>query len=200
MKEKYKQNFLNFLGVILLLWGIAALVGNFLLRGPSQILWFCYIGLIVIGIGILIRSSRLIGSQVNILAIPLLIWDIDFVYRLIMGEPLFGITDYLFVGSLFSLPNLISMQHLFTIPLAIYAMYLIKVKEFDFWKISVIQVIVFYFLVLLFTPSEPNINCVYVNCLGFNLPWPYWISWFLAYFVTIGLTNFILSKLSFLRK
>ena len=88
---------------------------------PAQILWFCYLGLVLIGIGIFMGNGGLIGSQIAILGIPLIIWDVDFIYRAIFGAPLLGITNYLFVNRPI-LSQLISAQHLFTLPLALYAL------------------------------------------------------------------------------
>ena len=90
-------------------------------------------------------------SQVYILTIPLLIWNIDFFYWLIFDKPLWGITDYFFVNNVFNLGKVISLQHLFTIPLSIYAANLIGVKRRDAWKWSFIQII------LVFSFYENNI-------------------------------------------
>ena len=199
-KKKHGENkiILFALGIIFLIWGIIA-IANSLMTEPAQILWFCYLGLVLIGIGIFMGNGGLIGSQIAILGIPLIFWDIDFIYRAVSGLSLLGITDYFLVNRPI-LSQLISAQHLFTLPLALYALYLVKVKKTDFWKISIAEVIALFFASYLFSKPESNINCVFRSCVNVDIGLPYKIEWFLVFFVLIIVINFILSKMKFLFK
>ena len=193
-KEKNKQLILDIIGFVLFSLGIAAIANSFFIQNPTQILWSCYLGLVIMGIGIIKRNSFLIMSQVYILALPVLVWDIDFLYHLIFNAPLFGITDYFFTDKVFNLSKLISLQHLFSIPLAIYATKKIGLKRRDAWKWSFIQIIVIYALVRILTSPESNINCVFNPCVNVYFGLPYRLTWFLIIFGTTILTSFITNK------
>ena len=199
-EEKHRDIILNVLGVFFLGWGIIAVGNSFFVYDMNQVLWHCYLGLLLIGIGILSRSGFLIGAQLSILTIPLLIWDIDFLYYLFLGESLWGITDYMFVDRRLVLSQIISLQHLFTVPLALFCLSRIKSRRIDFWKLAILQVFLLFLAVLFFTPPEVNINCVFENCLHLVLNLPYRITWFLIFFSLVLVTNYALSKIKFIRK
>lgn len=187
---------LTVIGVIMILLSFIAYYNGVRFFGISGILWFSYTTLFLVGLGILTRSSYLIGSQLNIIIIPYIVWNIDFFYVLLTGNSLWGITDYFFLPRE-SLAQLISLQHIFIIPIAFLALYFIKFKRKDFWKLSVIQITVFYFLIRILAAEERNVNCSFQNCLK-NLPIDpsiYPFVWFLGYIVMIVLTNLLLTRI-----
>ena len=199
MERKNKYLILDIIGVFFLALGIAAIANSMYNQNPTQILYMCYFGLILIGIGILTKRSYIIMSQVYILAIPLLIWTIDFLYWLIIRKPLWGITDYYFINTAFDLGKSVSLQHLFTVPLAIYAASLIGVKRKDAWKWSFIQVILIFAAVSLLSPPEANINCVFNPCINVYLGLPYKLTWFLIIFSMTFITSILLNYLPIIR-
>lgn len=184
------------IGLIFLIFGISAIVNTLIHvdRGIAPILWFSYIGLIVLSIGCFRRDSSLIASQLCILVIPYIIWNIDFFAYLFSGASIWGTADYIFSsGALFG--KIISLQHIFNIPLSLFAVYLIGLKRNDFWKISLFEIVILFFVSRWFTTPLQNVNCVYHNCASFDFGIWYPLQWFLAYGVMIGLTSFILVKL-----
>jgi len=194
MKTKNKTIFLNLLGAYFLLLGITAIISSLYKQTPSQIFYICYIGMVLIGVGILTRRSFIILSQIYILAIPLLIWDIDFIHWIIFNSPLWGITDYFFLNLSATLDRFVSLQHLYTIPLSIYAVKLIGMKRKDAWKWSFIQLIIVFLVVTNFSASKLNINCVFYSCTNTNYGFlPYVLVWFLASFGMIIVTSLILN-------
>ena len=199
--EKLKNILLNLLGIIFIIFGITAIFNSLLIENPFQIIWMCYIALILIGFGMIYKSSFLIASQLNIIAIPSLVWDIVFFYQLITKKPLFGITSYFFAEQGITLSKIVSIQHLFTIPLSLIAIYFIKLKygDRDSWRLSMLQAIVVYVLVLLLTIPEKNINCVFKPCININLGFPYVFTWFLIILIQTFVTNFLINKL-FIKK
>lgn len=198
MKKKTKLILLDIIGIFFLIIGITAIAKSMYRQTPTQILFMCYIGLILIGIGILTKRSFIIMSQVYILAIPLLAWDIDFLYWILFNKPLWGLTDYFFLEPSLTLDKLVTLQHLFTVPLAIYAASLIGIKRKDAWKWSFIQVTIVYLLVSLLSSYDANINCVFKSCINihFGVPWlPYRLTWFIAIFSMTFITSIILNYL-----
>lgn len=196
MKKKTKNILLDILGVFFLVWGIIAIANSMYMQNPRQILYLCYIGLLIIGIGILTKRSYLIMSQVYILAIPLLIWDIDFLHWVIFQTELWGITDYFFIGENSLIGKIVSLQHLFTIPLAIYIAKKIGIKRKDAWKWSFAQVTIIFIFAILFTSPEDNINCVFNPCINFYFNLPYSMTWYsITWFTLIFSMTFISSIL-----
>lgn len=193
MKKRNKSILLNILGIFFLAFGLLAMVNSLINEQPTQILYMCYLGLVFIGIGILTRKSFIIMSQLYILTIPLLFWDIDFLYHFIFNKSLLGITDYFFVNNAFTIGKIISLQHLFTLPLAIYAVSLIGVKRRDAWKWSFFQIILVFLAVSFISPAELNINCVFKPCLNVESGLPYGLTWFLAIFAMTFLSVLVLN-------
>ena len=184
-----------------MLLGAAAYVNSFYQGYSGQFFWFCYIVLLLIGIGMLFSNSTLILMQINIMAIPLLIWSADFLYVLFTNNELFGVTNYFFIpGPVIA--KVVTSQHLFTLPLSIFALYLIKIKRKDIWKFSFLELIILFLATRIFTLEEYNVNCVFRNCLNFNigLETVYPIIWFAITFFMVISTNFIISRMKFLRK
>src|SRR3989344_3041115 len=147
MKEPTKKVIIYFIGFVFLIFGIAAIVNTILHvnEGLAPILWFSYIGLIVLAIGCFKRDGSLIASQLCILIIPYIIWNADFFAYLIRGVSFWGTADYIFASGAF-FGRIISLQHIFNIPLSLFALYLVGLKRKDFWKISFFEVIVLFFV------------------------------------------------------
>ncbi len=198
MIMKLKDIFLNFFGVFYITIAIIAFYDSIINKGLSSVLWFSYTVFLFIGLGILFRSSYLIGSQLNIILFPYILWSIDFIYRLFSKDSLLGITDYIFLSRPF-ISQIISLQHLIIIPISLISLYSIKFKRTNFWIFSIIQIIFFFILTRIFSSPSENINCVFRNCLIFNIPSSIYIFlWFIGYFLMIFLANFFLINIKYL--
>ena len=194
MDNKIKSFVLTLIGAIYITLGILAFYNAIRYAETAGILWFSYIAFFLIGLGLITRNSYLIASQINIILIPYIIWNIDFFYILITSNSLWGITNYFFSpGPLLSKTK--TLQHLFTIPISLFFIYLIKLKRRDFWKFSLAQITIFFFIIRIIGSMEENVNCVFENCLTFEIPFvPYPVAWFLAYATMIFLTTLLLTK------
>jgi hypothetical protein len=106
-----------------------------------------------------------------------------------------GITDYLFVSRNL-LAQVVTLQHVIVVPLALVAIYFLKLKRKDFWKISVVQVVLLFIVARIFSAPEINVNCSFTNCLPFYLP-PvlYEITWFAGMGFMIFIINFLLIRI-----
>lgn len=192
---KFKNIFLNFFGIFYILISLLAFYNAIKYFSPQAILWISYFTFLILGIGILFRSSYLIGSQINIIFFPYIIWDIDFIYRLITSKSLLGITDYVFqqipYTSLF-----VTIQHIIILPIAFISLYFIKFKENNFWIFSFFEIsLIFIFTRILSDPSK-NINCVFKNCLPFDIALDYYpFIWLGFYIFMILIVNLFLIKI-----
>ena len=196
MNDRIKKLTVYFIGFLLLVFGIGAIVNTLVHvdEGLAPILWFSYIGLIVLAIGCFRHDGSLIASQLCILVIPYIIWNIDFFTYLFSGASVWGTADYIFAqGALFG--KIISLQHIFNIPLSLLALFSVGLKRRDFWKISVFEIVVLFFVSRWFTDYEQNVNCVYHNCASFDLGLWYPFEWFAAYALMIFIMWWILTRI-----
>lgn len=155
--------------------------------------------MILIGIGILSKNSSLILVELNILGISLILWSIDFLYQAATNVPLWGITDYLFRGDLI-IPKIVSLQHLYTVPILLFTLSLLKIKHYNLWAISLLQALFIQIITLRYTLPQENINCVYRSCISFlPLTWHYQIIWSIGMFVIIFVTNKVIVSTALFR-
>jgi len=188
-----KEVIITLIGLFFLTIGILDLVYSAIFVDPQLILWFCYISLIILGISTILRKGYLIGVQICILMIPALIWSLDYLYRLILNRELFGFTNYMFSGAI-NFGRILSFQHFLTVPLALLALYFIKTKDMGFWKMGYLEIVIVYFLTLIFTNPPYNVNWVFREEFGVGLSFGlfYSLFWFFCFFTIIALTNYII--------
>lgn len=205
MGKSIHEKIIFVFGIYLFVLGILAVINSILNPEIASFFWFCYIALILIGIGMIFKNPLLIFVQLIIYFIPLLIWNFDFFYVLFTGNSLFGITDYFFSGNLNSLGDFISLQHIYIIPLVIYSLYVFDFKKYKYsWLIGFFEMSLLYFVSFLGVEAK-NPNCVFYSCVNFiNLQGiVYSFSWFAVVFIFIFISdfvlNFLLKKLSDLK-
>lgn len=192
-----KEFLIRFIGVFFVLIGIVAIINTVNKGNASSILWLCYISMFVVGVGFYRRDSGLVMSQLNIILIPLLFWNFDFFYRVIFSKTYFGIVDYFFVpGDIMG--KLVASQHIFTLPLALFGVYLIGFKKGSL-KLSFFSLIILFFITRIFTGPLDNVNCVFENCANFDLGFYYPLAWFITMFsstlISFFLFNYIFKKI-----
>ena len=201
MKERNKNFILTILGILFIAFGTLAIINIFINGVIDSIFWICYFSVFIIGIGILIKNGELILSQLNILTIFLLIWIGDFFYILVTGNQGLGVTNFFKVSG--TLSTIISLQHFFVLPLAFFALYLVKYKQKDTWKISIIEMTFIFIFLQIFGSKITNVNCVFRSCSNLlqNIdPVTHIIYWFIIVFSGILLTNYIINKIKIFQK
>ena len=197
--EKKRNILLNSIGFFILFYGLFAISYSIYRGKPSWIFWFCYISMVIMGIGAIKKNSLLITSQINLLFFYLLFWNIDFFYQLISSKPLWGITDDFFKELLIP-ARIISLEHLFLLPLGFFLLYIIKLERSDHWKLSLIQAGLLAITTRFLTLEEYNVNCIFYKCTSFLPSGEFYIySWICLNILAIFLTAFIINKI-FLRK
>lgn len=194
-----KDKIMFVLGIVYISLGILNLFNAVYYQHQSDMIWFCSIGLLLIGIGLFARNKELIQSQVYILFIPNLIWTIDFLSYLFRGHSLFGMIDYFFIPGPY-LPKLVSLQHVFTLPLIIFLLYNNKFTKNKIWIISYAEWLAVFILARAFTSPEENINYVYHfggQLSGIQIPNNiYPVAWIIVGFIMIYATHLLIVKLS----
>ncbi len=188
-----KRIILNTIGVVFIAWGLIAIIKSISEGIPDKVFWMSWQGLIIIGIACLRRNGFLMSTQLNILAIPTILWSIDLAYALATGQFIFGLSANFFSYSSV-VKKIILMEHLIIFPFTIYSLYTIKLERTDMWKISVLQLVLIFFLTIFLTSPETNVNCAFESCLTFTLP-NYQIIWFVFMLSSIAITNILIANI-----
>lgn len=197
---KLKNSFLNFFGVFYIAISFLAFYNALKYFSPEAVLWISYFTFLILGIGMLFRNPYLIGSQINIIFFPYIVWSIDFIYNLITSRSLWGTTDYVFQPIPYT-ALIVTIQHIVILPIAFIALYFIKFKRKDFWKISFLEISLIFLLTRIFSNPSKNINCIFKNCLPFEINLNYYpFIWFGFYILMIFIVNFILIRIKLFRK
>lgn len=199
MKQRSKNIILNSIAILFLITFCWVIISFLRLGDYSAFLWVCYISIPIIIFGLLKRNSNIILSQLVILAIPDLLWIFDFFYFLITGNVLIGATTFP-KGSL--IDKIRSLQHLYIVPLSLFALSIIKLKRnYKVLFFTLIEIALIFLLTIFVTPSSANINCIYKNCINIPLNFlPYTFIWFGLLFIFITISYFIITSLPFIRK
>lgn len=198
-KEGWLYTILAILSLTLLLT-----VVNFLQsKQYFALLWMCYIGLALIIIGIVKKYPNLILSQIIILLIPDTIWVVSFVITLINTKIQIGIPPYFFNLYPF-IQGILSLLHIYTIPLALVALAIMKTKKsYRALLISFVEVIVLFPLMMLI-PGNNGVNCLPtpINCVSIPLPnfIPYPVALLISVFIFVIISYFIITSLPFVKE
>lgn len=204
MKERHKSIILYSISILFFLLVLLSVITNLRLKQYMNLLWLCYFNMALISIGIIAKKPNLILSQILILMIPDLLWIFDFFSIFITGTSILGAAKYFFAGNRGLLQQILSVQHLFTIPFSLLALSLIKVKKsYKALLISSIEIILFFLLMYLI-PGNYGVNCLPTSeiCTFLQMPKfiPYPLFWFAVEFSFIIVSYFIVAFLPFIKK
>ena len=203
MKEKSKKIILYLIAGIFLFFLSCAIIFYFQFKLYIGLLWICYTAITIIILGIILKKPSLILSQVIILTFFDIFWIIDFFYMLITGNSFLGITNYFFDNN-FLLKKILTLQHIFTIPLSVVALSLIKVKKNNKIILMSFAEIIFFYLLSFLLPPEYGINCLPIStfCTSFVFPKsiPYPLIWLVLLSSFSIISYYILTSIPFLKK
>ena len=181
MDENKRETLLYIIGFIFLAIYIYVLILFISCQYYLGLFWICYLGILLFSIGIFLKNSDLVLSQVFLLLIPDILWGIDFFYRISFGNTLLGIDNFFFTTNYFS-RKILSLQHLITPILGLSALFLLKPKKF--YKALIIGFVEIFLILLisLIFPFKEEINCLptYKGCMfsdpSFLVPYPiFWL-------------------------
>ncbi len=197
-----KNIILNIIGLIFLITYILIAIYLISWKDYSAFLWGCYIAIPLMAIGIFKKNSSLILSQLIILAIPDILWAIDFFSILFTGNSVFGIT---IVSNFFRksvLAKFVFSQHLYTIPLAIISLSFLKIKKnHKILLISLMEMVILALLTIFLAPNG-NVNCLPTNkCTSVPLNFlPYPFIWIGFIFLSITISYLLITSLPFVKE
>lgn len=195
-----KKILLNIIAIILGITMILVVIHLISWKNYSAFLWICYTAIPLTIIGIVTRKSWLILSQVSILLIPDLLWTIELIYVIITGNPMFGVSTYFLERTFFE--KIVSLQHIYTVPLSILALSFIKIKkDYRILLLSLAEILFFFVLTINIASIEYPVNCLPTNCTTFSLDFlPYNLIWIISTFSFAIIGYFIITSLPFVKE
>ena len=200
MKE---ESLILYLIAVIISFSLISTIINFVqMRAYPALLWICYIADFIIITGLFSRNSKIILSQVIILLIPDLLWIVSFLWLLISGQDLFGLSLYLPREQLSVWGKIASLQHLYVVPLSLVAIYVLKSqRDYKVLLSSFAEIAIIFLIAIFFAPAGMNIDCVIQNCI--NVPFnflPYGVIWFVVTFILTALSYFAIEFIPFLKE
>ncbi|HVN41533.1 MAG TPA: hypothetical protein VMT50_02030 [Steroidobacteraceae bacterium] len=96
--------------------------------GWTNFLWFSDIAFIGAVPAMWLESGRLASALTVLVLLPELLWNLDFLGRLLLHRPLTGLTDYMFERDR---PRLLRGLSLFHVPLPLVLLWLLAVYGYD---------------------------------------------------------------------
>jgi hypothetical protein len=188
--DKKKKNFiLNAIGILLILFFVFRFIC--LVRDDMlvDVLWLCNHTPLILGTAILFRNSFWITAEISFLFFGVIGWVIDYLSKVIFDFHLLGSTDYLFPITNLEFFYVTSAVHLLTLPLAVFALMLIRKPEPSAWKGAVFHGAVLFPFVYL-AGEENNINCLFEPCTGFISDFSFYpAASILGYFILVFALN-----------
>ena len=131
-------------------------------RGPANFLWFCDIALFITVFALWYESRLLASINAIGILLPELAWNLDFFFRLITGNHLFGLqgTAYMFTSAAPMSIRVLSLFHLFLPILVIWMLYRLGYDNRAFLVQTLIAWIVLPISCWVSSPSA-NINWIF---------------------------------------
>ena len=97
--------------------------------------------------------------------------------------------------------RIISLEHLFLVPLALLALYLIKMGKRGAWIISFVEALAAFWLTRILTNPEYNVNYAFKSIFPPDAGGDgYFFRWLFYVLSMIIVTNFIINKIPIFRK
>ncbi len=182
-----KERVLDFLGWLFLLLGIGSVIGHIVFQNWKYAVWFCNHAMIITGLAVLFRNRFWLTAMLNWAVIPVSVWAIDFIVRTVFGVFIFGVTTYMFEGPVWN--NLMSLQHLFTVPLMLYTMYLLGKPAKNAWLGTTIHGIILWIISYYLITPDYNVNCVHHSCTMLG-----WLPYYVILWPLIGILMFYVTN------
>lgn len=167
-----KELILDILGWVFLAMGITSVVWHVGFLKWQYAVWFCNHSMLITGTAVLLRNRFWLTAMLNWSVVPITIWVVDFIGKVLFNTHIFNVTNYMFEGP--SWGHIISMQHLFAVPLMLYALILMGKPNKWAWLGTLLQSAILFVLSYFYITPDYNINCVHTACIS-------WLEWLPAY-------------------
>jgi hypothetical protein len=128
--------------------------------GPSNFLWFSDIALMLLVPGLWLESKLIISAMAVSVLLLEVVWNVDFLIRLMTGKRLVGLSTYMFDPTISLSIRALSLFHVLLPVLLLWYVYRLGYDD----RALVVQTLLAWIILpvsYLFTSPEDNINWVY---------------------------------------
>lgn len=129
-----KWDALAWIGYFFILFWAVDVVVTLLYTDAVNLMYLCRIVLLLTGIGLLRRNWKLVSMQFVLVATYQLWWMLDLLLYLAFGFGLSGNSLYLFEEGRPFIRNLLSLSHVFFVPLTLYC--ILRIRKFS-WDVGI---------------------------------------------------------------
>lgn len=136
---------------------------NFEIHNYDVFFFVCDHVAILLAISFFFEKYDWVKALINVGFLGQLFWLFDLLSKLVFDVYLFGVTNYIFGGGSLFWGIVSSLVHLSTLIPALLLTMRYETKKSSFYY-SILYLVIVYVLVLLFTNSQSDINCVYNAC------------------------------------
>jgi hypothetical protein len=128
--------------------------------GPRNFLWFSDIALLATGAALWLESPLLASMMALAIALPELVWNVDFFGRLLTGRRLFGLSGYMFDAAR---PLYLRALSLFHVVLPALLVWMIHRVGYDrrAWAVQTAVALIVLPVTYWLTDPADNVNWVY---------------------------------------
>lgn len=133
--------------------------------GPRNFLWFSDIALLTTGVALWLESALLASMMTVAIALPELVWNVDFFGRLVTGRHPFGLSEYMFDARK---PRLLRALSLFHVVLPVLLIWMVHRLGYDprAWIFQTVVALIVLPVTYWLTDPADNVNWVYGPGLG----------------------------------
>lgn len=128
--------------------------------GPRNFLWFSDIALLTTGVALWLESALLASMMTVAIALPELVWNVDFFGRLVTGRHPFGLSEYMFDARK---PGLLRALSLFHVVLPVLLIWTVHRLGYDprAWIFQTVVALIVLPVTYWLTDPADNVNWVY---------------------------------------
>jgi hypothetical protein len=176
-------------GIFFFLVQFFIILGNWNTDNYSVFVWFCNHTPVMFGLAFIFNKTQIVKGLINAGFLAQLVWTIDFLSKILFNTHIFNLTNYIFESPITIWILLTITIHMFTTNVALIITMKEKPQKISLFY-SFIYIAFLYFLTLLTTIPEDNINWVFaIDSIVFYSHILYTIFWPITVFILVILPS-----------
>jgi hypothetical protein len=204
--EKFKKwfnsndNHYLFIGYFFLVMQFFVFLGNYQAERYDVFFWFCNHTPLFFAFAFFLKKRNVIKGLINVGFLGQFAWTLDFLGRILFGEHIFKMTEYVFEGDRGLWILLPIGIHILSTNIALYVT---RKRKPDIYTLlySSIYILFLFAGTLTYTLIERNVNCIYLLCGATHLTFNYYTYlWPILVFLIVALPTqgiqYIVHKIS----
>lgn len=193
MEQRTKSFLLNAIGIVLIAFSLVRFYFLYNEGIGFHIFWLCNHLPFIMGLTILLRNSFVLIGEFSLGFAGMLIWVFDFFYYQIFRVSFTGNGEFFSTGFYIVVAFVL---HVLTLPLALWAIFLIAKKAKTAFIVSIVHFAVLIPAIIYFGAGK-NLNCFFSSCLEFIPTFKFYTPILLAVYLFIFILpiNYLINRL-----